>query len=388
MEGFRRVDLTLEQVSPETHLDESTAQDKDELTEAQLFDLAKYFEVLAEGKSKRELAEEITEKVAEFFGSEQGNQAKVEIERRYNGIVPKIKGGHLRWLKMALIFIPLIAAELPTVVFAGKEKPTQIENKEGQQVSGESIILGGINQKKEKRGELSLREKNERLLLKDEFVVPEEVIKAYSEVVDPTMIGVPAGGYFKKDYLNTPEEKKSFKKRIEDMGYGSKDLLKFKRYFSGKNIVFNYSELEKENFKDILAHERLHKCIAFLPEQEGDILNKARDYIINDYRAKEAQWSGRIDKLLVDGSLKIDDYPHKERELIEKFDPILLDFNGGTGGLIPVLRNADEFYPYLMMNKLSPKVDSFIRSKFPEAHLIYEILKNKINNQIEENIQF
>ena len=340
-----------------------------ELTDAQFQDLIKYFNVITVDKNdrpkdKKELEEEIDRLAEQLLNSSTGRQ----IEKKYSGILTKIaKGGRLSWLKKMLIIIPLLAVEPVFSSAYGQEKKRTTD-------------VSQINKKFEKD---LLAQDNEKLLLEGEHVVDEEIMKAYANSADPNSIGdTPAGGYFSKNYLDRPEEYRSFLKKMKKLGYDHEEIEKINKYFNNQNIVFNRAVLLEKNFTEILAHERLHQAIDRLPAKDQETLNAARDYIINDYKEKENICSTEIDKLLINGELKMDDVPQKQRELMEKIGlPILNTDN--SWALIQILRNPNEFYTYLMMGRLNQGVSDYLKNNFPEANLIYEILKNKIYSQIE-----
>ncbi len=178
-----------------------------------------------------------------------------------------------------------------------------------------------------------------------------------------------------------------FLKKMEQLGYSEEEARVFMSYFENGNIVLSENELHKEGFRDVLAHERLHKEIDNLPTKQRVVLNEARDFILKDFKEKELRWSQEIDflfNLLQKGEINEDEYNQRSKDAIMKANPILLDFENETAGLIFILRNQEEFYPYLMMNKLQPSVLEYIRLHFPQSFQIFENLKKEIYQQIQE----
>jgi len=233
----------------------------------------------------------------------------------------------------------------------------------------------------------STSEINRSLITESEYIVPEKVMIAFGEIVDPGMIGTPAGGYFKRNFLDSQGKQDLFYKKLVYFGYIQKDVERFKSYFQDGNIVFSENELEKEHFSDILVHERLHKGIDNLSKKDKKVLNEARNFILNDFRQKEIQWSNDTDSLFVllqEGKISQQEYEIKSKEVVLKTNPILLDTEGTTSGLIPVLRNNEEFYTYLMMNKFQSQVIDYVKNNFPNSYKIFEELKNKIQYQIQK----
>ena len=251
-------------------------------------------------------------------------------------------------------------------------------------VAGESGQLSDkdriVNVDEKKRAEL-----NRALIAEGEYVVPQDVMISYGEVVDPGMIGVPAGGYFKKDFLAIDDRRDDFQKKLERLGYSQEQAELYANSFESGNIVFNEAELSKEQFQSILKHERMHREIYNLPVDKKQVLDEARDAIIKDYRDKEQRWSAKQDSaflLIKEGKLTQEEYLELSKAEIIKENPILLDKDGGTSGLMPVLRNSEEFYTYLAMEKFQPKVIDFLIKNYPEAYTIYLNLKEEIDLQI------
>lgn len=286
-------------------------------------------------------------------------EKKVEIALGSSSFLEKIRqnkflGRAFKIMILAFALMkaePLVAQELPA-----RDKQEQFDNKQTE--NNNRALLGG-----------------------KEYVAPEKVMIAYGEIVDPNMMGVPAGGFFKKDFLNSSEKKEIFAKKLAALGYSSEQADSLTEEFKSGNIVFNENELKKEKFRDVLAHERLHKEMANLPLAEKSKLDEARDNVLGDFKIKEQEWSEKSDKLytsLQQGLISEEEYNKQNKAEIKQANPILLDNFGKTDGLIPVIRNAEEFYPYLMMDKFQPQVTSYLQDNYSEAYRIFQNLKEKI----------
>jgi hypothetical protein len=303
--------------------------------------------------------------------SEKALEKKVGEVIESTSFLEKIRSNSLlrNALKTMVVIFSLMRAES-----AFGQTKTEVEEKE-------KVRIEYVQQEK------NTYENNRRLIGKGEHVVPEKVMVVFGEVVDPGMIGTPAGGYFKKNYLNSRERQNMFFEKMGKLGYSKKETQVFVSYFENGNVVFNENELQKEHFRDVLAHERLHKKIDNLPAEQKIVLNEARDFILKDFREKELRWSQETDSLFnlfQKGEINQYEYKKKSMDAMIKADSILLDAEGETEGLIPVLINREEFYTYLMMNKFQPSVVEYIQLHFPQSFQIFENLKNGIQQQIQE----
>jgi hypothetical protein len=245
---------------------------------------------------------------------------------------------------------------------------------------------------KEKTKETPI-ERNRKFLIEEENVVPDVIMENYAQVVDKRNILIPAGGYFEKDCINTSEEEKEFAERMKQLGYDEDGIEKLREIFSGHQIVFKEAALREKDFLEILKHERLHKEISLLPREQKKTLNEAVIHIFDDYQKKERILSQKTDQpefvdLLRNNS---EIYTAKRNEIISSLDlePILLDVDGNfdKGIAVSLIGRPQEFYPYLMMGKLSFKTEQFVREHFPASYKIYQELKDKIEKQISERLK-
>lgn len=253
-----------------------------------------------------------------------------------------------------------------------------------------------LDQKDERLREI---EDNHSLLQSNEYAVPQKILSTFARIVDPANhwgIQEPAGGYFDNNFLNK-ERAALFTKNLQSEGYSEKEISSFMEQLSGGNIVFSENTLANKDFKNILGHERLHKEIHHLPETEQKVLNEARDFIINDFKSKEAKWIGQQDSVYqnIFGDKKdiseeervnlSKEYQNQSRRIIESYKPILLDKNGlgDDMNIATVISRPDEFYTYLLMDKFDLSVEQSLKTQFPAAYNIFNNLRNGILNDIE-----
>ena len=336
------------------------------------------FQELTNNKENQDLA---IKTFAKEFGINANENEKI-IQTKINQAVEspsffeKIKNN--KFLKDALKVILV-------TFFLLKGEPTF-----AQKLSSEEI---GKKEKIEYLQPKNQKEIYKNVLKEDESIIPKNVMKAFWEVVDKqSVMDVPMGGYLGKNFLNTKEKEETFVKKLKDLNYSQAEIEKFKSLLeAGNKIVFNEEVLNQDNFLEIVAHERLHKKIAELNPTEKQILNKARDSILMDYREKEQKWSASSDsliQLLKAGQISFEEYNQKLQAKILEANPILLDYKNSASSenIIPILGNKEEFYTYLMMGKLHPQVLDYIKNHFPDAYQIFNQLKNNINLEIQSKI--
>lgn len=253
-----------------------------------------------------------------------------------------------------------------------------------------------LDQKDEQLREI---EDNRLLLQQGEYAMPPKILNYFARIVDPNNhwdIVEPAGGYFNKNFLDK-EKVALFTKNLKSEGYSQEEISNFIEQLSGKNIVFSENTLANKDFKNILAHERLHKDIDHLPEKNKIILNEARDFIIKDYKDKQTQWVDQLDGLYqnIFGNKKdigeeektnlFKEYQDQSRRIVESYKPILLDKNelGDDMNIATVTSRPNEFYAYLLMGKFNPSTEQSLKTQFPSAYDIFNNLRKNILNDIE-----
>jgi len=118
----------------------------DELTDAQVQDLAKYFEISIEGKDQTQIRKEIDTEVDRFFTSEKGKQVQSLVEQRTNGLMSRL--GKSRLLKMLLLIGSLAAFELAPTKVSFAQENIKSEERGEKEVKSISRLLNLISEKK------------------------------------------------------------------------------------------------------------------------------------------------------------------------------------------------------------------------------------------------
>lgn len=241
--------------------------------------------------------------------------------------------------------------------------------------------------------ELTKIELRKRLIEEEEYVIPKEVMGSFAGIVDPNSpFGfVPSGGYMNADYLTSKRERNQFISELRKLDYNDDEIKSFIGIFREGNIVLGEHVLiEEQNFVEILAHERLHKDIYFLNSNDKSMLNKARDFIIDDLRTKEIRMIDEVSKFIPEyneGKISFEEYKMIEREIIERHNPILLDKKREIGvDIATIINRPNEFYTYLYDGRLNPGVETYLRLNFPDSYRIYLQLTERIYGQINNRI--
>ncbi len=241
-------------------------------------------------------------------------------------------------------------------------------------------------------------ERNRKLLRKNEYVVPQNILSAWAQAVDPRVAGIPAGAFLEYDYLNTKEKNELFSNALKTLHYPSDQIRNFMATFKRENnIIFSDSALNSPDFTLTLSHERMHKYISELPPNEQGVLNIARDVIIVDYNRRHEIRSNASTKVYEEyrkkptGTFSMEDYKRAEEQAIESIEqdkPIWWRETYEKYELQVrreiVLAHPNEFYAYLVMGGLEPEIESYIEERFPESADIYRGLATRIKTEIEE----
>lgn len=237
---------------------------------------------------------------------------------------------------------------------------------------------------------LELRKK----LIEEEYVIPKEVMGTLDHIVDPNdpygMGTIPIGAFMNVNCLTSKKEQNQFKSELRKLGYSENEIETFLGVFKEGNIVLNENVLAEQSFVKILLHERLHRKIYLLNPQETSTLNEAQDFIIDDFKKKSEEIAVEADKYVSKynaGEISWDGYKEKQREIIKKYDPILLDKEGGTGYYATILTiRPEEFYTFLQDGRLHPKVEAYLKTNFPDSYRIYLQLRDDISKGINNRI--
>jgi predicted aminopeptidase len=191
-----------------------------------------------------------------------------------------------------------------------------------------------------------------RFLNEDEYIVPDDVFDAYVRTIDkrPKWISNPIGGYLSKNYIDTNAEKKEFINRLKKLGLNEDEVAIYSTLLTNSDvIIFRASVLKDKSFEKVIAHERFHKKMKILNDE--------------DYR------------YMMDVA----------NELLERRDDNGLSFvrerynskyRGGFAVMFADL-NHEEFYTYLAQGEFIPEVEKTLRTDFPKAYEIFDRIRDE-----------
>ncbi len=219
-----------------------------------------------------------------------------------------------------------------------------------------------------------------RFLREDEHILPNRVFDAYAETIScscSNMSNAPVGGYITKNFLDTRKEQEEFRKRLMQEGFSRNDIRHYEKILTKPDIIiFRESILTSKNpdFTEALPHERFHKEMAGLSEEELRVLHNAYDNIIHkEYTPEEAEKEG-----MQLGYYEIKMWEGMAPEAKEQSVgiPLLADKQGGKVCMYAT-KNWGEFYPYLAQGEFLPRVEKVLERENPEAYEIYSRIKEK-----------
>jgi hypothetical protein len=255
---------------------------------------------------------------------------------------------------------------------------------------------------------------NKSLLNNQEKVIPQKVLEIYASTIDTVVRNEDRqvlGGFIDYNFLDTDQEKKEFLEGLKKAGFTEEEIQKYYAFFTADEkpgIIFGEQALKENDFKDLLAHERMHQAISRLSKADQDSLKQAADSLATNFKNKEKQNVSFSDSLYHDynkrreeqkAKLKDNDYAifvmtekdsfavvrKQDLDHFRSLNPVLLDSAEDTEGVQSIVNRSTELYTYLMMGTLSPHIESYLQNNFPRAYEIYLKLKTDIYKEINKS---
>ena len=293
------------------------------------------FEMISFHENRGESKETASGELGAYIEAAESNATET-IKREKDGI---IKNGKLR--KLALWGI------LTALAIGAPEARAQ----EKAAVSDSTKIEQSIDQK----------EQLEKYLRHNEYVADSTVMEIFYQTMDLANakegMGA-AGGFLKKNFLNTPECLENFEGGLKKLGFSGETVDSLTKIFSSKDvIILNNTLLNNERkFKEVLFHERIHEAMNDLDEKDLDSLKAGYEDVLNHAPIPANP----------DSNFGLTE----ESFLKDKLDPADI----GSYGWYTVLAtmNWNEFYPYLANGKFVPRVAEEIKRAHPGAYQIFE----------------
>lgn len=244
---------------------------------------------------------------------------------------------------------------------------------------------------------------NKKLLGKNEYVVPDNVLMAFKSVVDTSgLLGkqtIPEGVTLHANFLESKflrmtfrGKERKFLSKLKKLGYSQQEAEHHVSVFVAGNIIFSHSGTMAPDFElGKLAHERLHMRIHNLPKEQANVLNEARDAILAaDSRMLEKQTDeiGLVLKKEKNGELTAWQ-AYEEKNKLSESHPMILKENSKTSSIpgffeMTVRTRPIEFYTYMLMGRLDPSVEQYVKEHYPKSYAIYDSLRSSIMSEIEE----
>lgn len=191
-----------------------------------------------------------------------------------------------------------------------------------------------------------------RFLNENEYIVPDDVFESYARTVDkrPEWMGNPIGGYLNTNYIDTRAEKKEFINRLEKLGLNNDEIAIYSTLLTSSDvIIFRASVLIDGSFEKVMPHERFHKKMKRLGEEEYSYMMQVADELLE-----------RRD----DNDLRF---------FRERFDS---KYRGGFA-FMSAQMNHEEFYTYLAQGEFIPEVEETLRKDYQKAYKIFDRIREE-----------
>ncbi|MBI2551786.1 hypothetical protein HYW17_00590 [Candidatus Uhrbacteria bacterium] len=187
-----------------------------------------------------------------------------------------------------------------------------------------------------------------RYLQTGEYVIKEEVFEAMVRTVDkrPEWLVQPIGGYQAEPFLASLSARREFSERLHELGVAEEKIVFYTGLFStADTIVFRETALRDQDFLRALPHERFHREIKKLPNQEYKSMKQAAEEMML--------------RTTPDGLLFV-------REKI-----------GGGWYAVAASTEWQEFYTYLAQGEFRDNAEDALMKDYPQVYKLYLDIKQK-----------
>lgn len=184
-----------------------------------------------------------------------------------------------------------------------------------------------------------------------EFVIKNEIFDSYVRTVDkrPEWLTNPGGGYMSENYLDTKKEEQEFGERLAKLGLSQAEIKFYESLFTSTDLIIFRESLLKENFFfESLSHERFHRTIKQVSNEEYKMLRQAAQEIMdrrdggNTHFVKERYYEGKTS----------------------------VGFYVAAASM-----NWEEFYTYLAQGEFDDSIEQALRGDYPEVYEIFNKIK-------------
>jgi hypothetical protein len=206
----------------------------------------------------------------------------------------------------------------------------------------------------------------------NEFVVPNDVFNAYVNEAGGTGIKQDfsfVGGV----YISNPRNLWGLDDKLEELGYSSQESDTYKAMFEREGvIIINEKSLVEGTFESNLRHERVHKLLNDLPDEEYDhLIDVAKRMLGRKYTVKQAYDGGHITSEIFDLWKKMGE-ENKELDVVFSSDLRQIEKEA-------CFINSEEFWTYLDQGSFIPRTEMYLRDEFPRAYEIFQKVQGQID---------
>lgn len=184
-----------------------------------------------------------------------------------------------------------------------------------------------------------------------EFVIKNEIFDSYARTVDkrPEWLSSPVGGYISENYLDKKEEQEEFRERLVRLRLSQDETKFYESLFTSSDIIiFRESILKEEFFLKALSHERFHKAMKHLSNDEYKLMKQAAREIMNRRDEKDMHF------------------------VREKYYKGKTSFGFYTAA---ASMNWEEFYTYLAQGEFDDSVEQALKTDYPEVHALFDRIR-------------
>lgn len=213
---------------------------------------------------------------------------------------------------------------------------------------------------------------NMRYMKNGEFIIPDNVMGVYRSVLDSTSRNTVAGAHIDDDHLTTEGDRSErFSGGLRGLGYSDEDINTFYTILTAAgNIVVTESALHDSTFTGILSHERYHKEMGLLSDDELDLLHGAYEDLIDRTIPHDSAEAYGIP----------DNVANVRKEHNEKIYMVMDQLSRGCIGCARqvVQGNWREFYPRLSDGLFEDRAEEALRKDHPEAFEIFDRIREDV----------
>lgn len=190
-----------------------------------------------------------------------------------------------------------------------------------------------------------------RYLEDREFVIKNEIFDSYARTIDkrPEWLTNPVGGYMSENYLDKKVEVEEFRERLAKLRLSQDEIKFYESLFSSADlIIFRESILKEDFFLKALPHERFHKTIKQVSNEEYKMMRQAAQEIMD---RKDEQDSHFVKERYYKGKTSFGFY------------------------VAAASMNWEEFYTYLAQGEFDDSVEQTLKTDYPEVYEIFNKIK-------------